>query len=1049
MKIRKMMGRRSRGHETQISILTSGFNLPVLIRAFSRRLLLGAGIIAALNLLHAQETATPVQTGAATVASESDLEVMLQAVESVPPMPADSLPEAATYWSAQHYPGSEEPWPPLPISLGMGAWSLGNDGVYLLDDLNHVYASPKQSKGAATTSSGAMMTMDNVDLNPGDGGTNDGGYNPEWRGTPVDTNGLWLQIFSVSNGVAYLALNHATDEVYEVMSRTNLISPGWQTEAGLFPANGTVQTNALPFTVPELDRTNALFFRAMDWTGVTHGGNTAPDWWFYYFYGTTNLSDTNLDSQGDTLRYDYQNGLDPNVIQFSLQFTNDTISASPAYGSVAISGGTPFYEAILLNDTNTADAVWQPYTSTNVVVPLNWGNGLYTVTVGLRGLPTNAMQTWLQTQLNLNNLAPVLTITNPTASTVSTPLIQLQGLVSASLSSLTYDVSNAAGIITNQTGYWNLVFYDTNLLTFTTNDFQCYDIALTNGLNTITLHATDLAGNTTTKNVSYTLNYSGDHTAPVLSIVWPQNGTQISGSNFTLQAQMDDATATVTASIVDTNGDTNIVQGLVERNGKVWLDDVPLSIGTNILTVTATDGADNSTTNNLTLVQSGALVTMDPLSSGQFNQSSVNVTGTINDTNSTYDIYVNGVEAYYTDGLGDWEADGVPVSATGTATFDVEIYVGDPVDVGSQIISMAQATQVVIASYQNSFIGNNNFPGSCGGSGPTVFSDETEHWVSGDGSDHRHFTSWDGECSDPVNLLDDTEDLSSYTNNLPVTWENVSESEGDDYGTTMTSIKTTVEIVPSGQQGIGQSALYLVMAQVMDEDTGLQLAASAVQFMNQLAGTTTVDVTNSDGSVWSEGLVAAPTDAQVEVTPIAAGNVNFSQMKLSLARIIYYSVNPNNVPTTFDTNAVQTTLQSQLAVTVFTNLQAGQSVQIKVHVEANLPTSLGWHGNPKYYYVNRVNFGWGNVPYNEFANNNGHGDIEINLNPIVGVNILTQGWVNYFAHEGVWGNVAAKDDDDSQGDDDIASGHQSYTIPFTATSHSRLIILNACGLNSN
>jgi len=75
-----------------------------------------AGIIAALNLLHAQEAATPVQGGAVSLADTnvdwnamSDLEVELKAVESVPPMSADSLPEAATYWSAQHYPGSEEP----------------------------------------------------------------------------------------------------------------------------------------------------------------------------------------------------------------------------------------------------------------------------------------------------------------------------------------------------------------------------------------------------------------------------------------------------------------------------------------------------------------------------------------------------------------------------------------------------------------------------------------------------------------------------------------------------------------------------------------------------------------------------------------------------------------------------------------------------------------------------------------------------------------------------------------------------------------------------
>ena len=55
---------------------------------------------------------------------------------------------------------------------------------------------------------------------------------------------------------------------------------------------------------------------------MTENGNTTPDWWFWEYFGTVALSDTNLDSQGNTLLYDYQNGLDPNVIQFSFQFAN-------------------------------------------------------------------------------------------------------------------------------------------------------------------------------------------------------------------------------------------------------------------------------------------------------------------------------------------------------------------------------------------------------------------------------------------------------------------------------------------------------------------------------------------------------------------------------------------------------------------------------------------------------------------------------------------------------------------------------------------------------
>ena len=64
----------------------------------------------------------------------------------------------------------------------------------------------------------------------------------------------------------------------------------------------------------------------------------------------------------------------------------------------------------------------------------------------------------------------------------------MRGLVNELLSSLTFDVSNAVerwrpasrAFITGQ-------ILDTNSMAFTTNYFQCYDLALADGLNTITL----------------------------------------------------------------------------------------------------------------------------------------------------------------------------------------------------------------------------------------------------------------------------------------------------------------------------------------------------------------------------------------------------------------------------------------------------------------------------------------------------------------------------------------------------------------------------------
>ncbi|MGO8741318.1 MAG: Ig-like domain-containing protein [Limisphaerales bacterium] len=581
-------------------------------------------------------------------ASIGDMAVLLQAVEATTPVAAGSVPRYGNFYSAAHI---LDGWPPLPGSMGLDAWDLGN-GCFLLDDLN-----------VSDTSGGLGMRAMSMSLESAS--TLESGYEEP----AYDTNGLFLEIVSVSNGAAWFNLHGATDSVYEVWSKTDLLAPSWNIEQEVWPDTNQTVTS---FTVPVLDRTN-LFIWARDWTGITSNGNETPDWWFWKYFGMVDLSDTNLDSIGQQLMIDYQYGVDPNIIFFSLQFSNE-VHASIVNGNAAILGGTPFYEAVLVNDTNNADAIWQPYTGSNIVVSLNSGEGVYTVRVGLRGLPDDTQPTWQQTELTYS--APValtMAITEPASTTVSTPLIQLQGLVNETLSALTYDVSNAVGVITNQPGYWQAEFYDTNFSRFTTNSFQCYDIPLTNGLNTVTLHAADLAGNTATTNFSVTLDYSTDTTPPVLNLIWPQDGTAIGGGNFSVQAQVDDATATIMASM---DGGTNIVQGLVERSGTVWFNNLPLADGTNTLSITATDAAGNVSTTNITLIKAVVSVTMDPLPDDQLNQNIVSVTGTISDP--SYTLTVNGTNAYYIDDAGDWEADNVPASPTGTAVFDVEIYLGDP-----------------------------------------------------------------------------------------------------------------------------------------------------------------------------------------------------------------------------------------------------------------------------------------------------------------------------------------------------------------------------------
>jgi len=83
------------------------------------------------------------------------------------------------------------------------------------------------------------------------------------------TDSLWLQINAMSNGMAYLTLNGATNEVYEIWSKTDLSLTNWTIESEVWPTNPVT----MPFELPLLDRTNALFIWARDWTGVTGNGN--------------------------------------------------------------------------------------------------------------------------------------------------------------------------------------------------------------------------------------------------------------------------------------------------------------------------------------------------------------------------------------------------------------------------------------------------------------------------------------------------------------------------------------------------------------------------------------------------------------------------------------------------------------------------------------------------------------------------------------------------------------------------------------------------------
>ena len=331
--------------------------------------------------------------------------------------------------------------------------------------------------------------------------------------------------------------------------------------------------------------------------------------------------------------------------------------------------------AVLVDSTNFSGALWTNY-NPNPSIDLGGTEGWHEAWIGLRGRLATFSRTWQWTRLKLDQTPPTLTITGPTNGVTSQPMIQLTGSCPEPLASLTYGVSNATGVVTGQMGLITRQDYDTNQMAFGPCLWQCFDVPLAVGDNVITLYAQDWAGNATVVSRTFTLDGSGDTTPPAITLQWPLDGTQVAAGSDTLtwRGQLDDPTATVTAQVVDVNGVTNTLTGIVERTGGWWVEGLPLSPGTNFLTLVATDVWTNSSTTNITVVKSDVGLIIYPVTGDLLYQEKATVYGTVSD--ATRAVWVNGVQAV-ADESGYWTATNVPVSDGGVVSFYVATYPGD------------------------------------------------------------------------------------------------------------------------------------------------------------------------------------------------------------------------------------------------------------------------------------------------------------------------------------------------------------------------------------
>ena len=628
-------------------------------------------------------------------------------------------------------------------------------------------------------------------------------------------------------------------------------------------------------------------------TNIFTHGSDVPDWWEIEYFNQLGLNPNYIPgSGGRTILNDYQKGFDPDLNSFSISTPNLYVNTNVVALNVSVTGWTPSYVAVLVQTTNSwvyptytpnmalslIQAGWQPYSS-NVVASLNSGDGTYAVWVGVKGPHADLITNCQAVYVVLDTIPPIITITNFTSGVVAQPIVQLQGFANERLSSLSYDISNATGIQTNLLGYLTGACFDTNSLALTSNYFQCYDIPLTtNGMTMVTLHARDLAGNTSVTNLSLTLDYSSNTNPPVVSVDWPSDGAIIAGSNCIIQGTVSDPTAAVTVTATDENGKTTTARARVARSGQFVSEKVALGAGLNAVTVTATSAGGNIGKASLSVDPPDLQVSLNPLTSDQMNQTPVNVTGTLLGGDA---LTVNGVSATVGNN-GQWEADNVPVSPYGQATFNVDVFKGNA-QVGQQVFLQTEPVATVLMSQRS----HSEMYVICPWLGPWgEIPPGCYTWSSGSGT-----TEWDcvgggehygyGFGSGYWNVLISSDNwpapgYQAVCDVLPPGYGPNCNHGLNFYDGNQYEYDRLLMMTPSTQDSAGSEATYVVQAQLWQTDDFTPTTNQILSAAATIAGQPVTITTDPDGSQWDTVVMTVASGANVDVTPELSGNYAYN-----------------------------------------------------------------------------------------------------------------------------------------------------------------------------
>jgi hypothetical protein len=503
------------------------------------------------------------------------------------------------------------------------------------------------------------------------------------------------------------------------------------------------------------------------------------------------IPDYLADSNGDGLYEESTDLADWNgspQIAFTLGIANEYVSDPNVTLTVNLTAGIPTRQVVLVDPVvdangNPASSPYSAYRGSTISANLGNTDGWHQVWVSLARREDDTSPAWCVCRVKLDRSTPQLLITSPVGTDINIPMIQIKGYCSKPLTSLTFTVANANGTAADQ-GYIMGNDFDTVNKEFAKTYFQCFDVALTEGQNVVTFNAVDNAGNTVTQQVTY--NVTAAAPTPTMTVRWPLDGANIAGSSFTMDGTLSDPTAVVSATVVDSTGASTTIPGVVDRYGKFWIDDIPLSVSSTV-TVSATPAWGNSpgvAAQTIHVTQSAMPLTVS-IDSSQIYKKTITVHG--NAGAGGYTVWVNGAQTNMTSANGDWEVDNVPVPPGGTATFTITAIpsanASDSQDTDSQNQNAATMT-IEVDAFRSPYIqeAHETYSYTSFSEGGSHEYSRTQDWSDGNQLTCTYSDSWDEFANGQYGPLNtkgtiapcswpdvDWLDVDHY--DMPVTWD--------------------------------------------------------------------------------------------------------------------------------------------------------------------------------------------------------------------------------------------------------------------------------------